>query len=165
MTLRFTFWSRKPFGYCPGSSEPDRCTTVTIRTPAGLSGWSAGWESMSGFRFFTTQAKSGSTIVLRMSRWSGKTSSGTVSSVVWSWFQPKLHSGRTQVDPVHGSVSLIGTVGWMNLVWIVQNVLISMRSWFHVLIHGLRHITHRTPNVLLRLSHLAKMTLIHPTQG
>ncbi|KAF2606768.1 hypothetical protein F2Q68_00043131 [Brassica cretica] len=25
MTLRFTFWSRKPFGYCPDSSEPDRC--------------------------------------------------------------------------------------------------------------------------------------------
>ncbi|KAF3532989.1 hypothetical protein DY000_02041882 [Brassica cretica] len=44
--------------------------------------------------FFTTQAKFGSTIVLRMSRWSGKTSSGTVSLVVWLWFQPKLHSGQ-----------------------------------------------------------------------
>ncbi|KAF3564646.1 hypothetical protein DY000_02015908 [Brassica cretica] len=51
----------------------------------------------------------------RMSRWSGKTSSGTVSSVVWSWFQPKLHYGRTRDDPVHGSVSLIGKVGWGNL--------------------------------------------------
>ncbi|KAF3564641.1 hypothetical protein DY000_02015907 [Brassica cretica] len=40
------------------------------------------------FGFFTTQAK---------------TSSGTVSSVVWSWFEPKLHSGRMRVDPVHGS--------------------------------------------------------------
>ncbi|WZZ28377.1 LOW QUALITY PROTEIN: hypothetical protein YC2023_011778 [Brassica napus] len=53
--------------------------------------------------FFTTQAKFGSTIVLIMSRWSGKTSSGTVNLVVWLWFQPKLHSGRTRVDPVHGS--------------------------------------------------------------
>ncbi|KAF2561778.1 hypothetical protein F2Q70_00018289 [Brassica cretica] len=34
------------------------------------------------FRFFTIQAKSGSTIVLRMSRWSGKTSSGTVGRLI-----------------------------------------------------------------------------------
>ncbi|KAF3591520.1 hypothetical protein DY000_02021120 [Brassica cretica] len=46
MTLQFTFWSRKPFGYCPGSSKPDRCTTVTIRTPAGLSGWSTGKDEL-----------------------------------------------------------------------------------------------------------------------
>ncbi|KAG5384518.1 hypothetical protein IGI04_035988 [Brassica rapa subsp. trilocularis] len=63
MTLWFTFWTRKPFGYCPGSSEPDRCTAVTIKSHV----------------FFTTQAKSGSTIVLRISRWSGKMSSGTMT--------------------------------------------------------------------------------------
>ncbi|KAF3591910.1 hypothetical protein DY000_02021951 [Brassica cretica] len=84
---------------------------VKIRTHAGLSRWSTGWESMSVFGFFTTQAKSGSTIVFRMSRWSRKTSSGTVSSVVWSWFQPKLLSGRTRVDPVHCTVGLSGMVG------------------------------------------------------
>ena len=39
---------------------------------------------MSVFGFFMTQAKSGLTVSLRMSSWSGKTSSGTVSSVVWS---------------------------------------------------------------------------------
>ncbi|KAF2589293.1 hypothetical protein F2Q70_00041951 [Brassica cretica] len=77
---------------------------VTIRTLAGLSGWSAGGECMFVFGFFTTQAKSGSTVGLRMSSWSGKTGCG---SVVWTWFQPKLQSGRTQ----DGSVSVSGTVG------------------------------------------------------
>ena len=45
---------------------------VKIRTLAGLSGWSAGWECMSVFDFFTTQAKSGSTVGLRMSCWFGE---------------------------------------------------------------------------------------------
>ncbi|KAF3552848.1 hypothetical protein F2Q69_00013675 [Brassica cretica] len=43
------------------------------------------------------------------------TSSGMASSVVWSWFQLKFHYGRTRIDPVHGSVSLSGTVGRVDL--------------------------------------------------
>ncbi|KAF2534064.1 hypothetical protein F2Q70_00029101 [Brassica cretica] len=77
---------------------------VKIRTLAGLSGWSAEGECMSVFGFFTTQAKSGSTVGFRMSSWSGKTGCG---SVFWMWFQPKLQSGRTH----GGSVSVSSTVG------------------------------------------------------
>ena len=87
--------------------------------------------------FFTAQAKFGSTGGLRMSSWSGKTGYGSVGSVVWTWFQPKLQSGRTQ----DGSVSLIGTVGWTNLSQIVQNVLISMLVGSNGLIHEPGHIS------------------------
>ncbi|KAF3557949.1 hypothetical protein F2Q69_00012367 [Brassica cretica] len=64
---------------------------------------------MSVFSFFTTQAKSGSTVGLRMSSWSGKMSSSTGKSVVWSWFQPKLQSGRTR-DGLHGDQDVLNNL-------------------------------------------------------
>ena len=54
----------------------------------------------------------GLAISLRLASWSGKMSSGLV---VWTWFQSEFPSGRRRVDPVHGSVSLSGTVGLVNL--------------------------------------------------
>lgn len=74
------------------------------------------------------QVKSGSAVGFNLSGWLGRTSSGTVSSDIWSWIWPKLHSECKRVETVHGSDVLIGTVDRRTSAksfWMVRPLVLS----------------------------------------
>ncbi|KAF3584655.1 hypothetical protein F2Q69_00029971 [Brassica cretica] len=81
-----------------GSSEPSGSFAVRWRTVLTRSGQSVGTlgsdqtdqkgKTMVYLGFHSIKVSSGLTISLGLASWSGKTSSGTVGSVIWTWLQP-----------------------------------------------------------------------------
>ncbi|KAF2556544.1 hypothetical protein F2Q68_00016134 [Brassica cretica] len=81
-----------------GSSEPSGSFAVRWRTVLTRSGQSVvtlgsdqtdqKGKTMVCLGFHSIKVSSGSIISLGLASWSGKTSSGTVGSVIWTWFQP-----------------------------------------------------------------------------
>ncbi|KAF3514719.1 hypothetical protein F2Q69_00007307 [Brassica cretica] len=61
------------------------------------------------------QVKSLSAVSSCLSRWLGRTCTGSVRSVFRTWTWSKLHSGCKWVEAVHGSIILGGTARKANL--------------------------------------------------
>ncbi|KAF3536828.1 hypothetical protein F2Q69_00021646 [Brassica cretica] len=78
--------------------------------------------------------KSGSAVGFGLSRWLGRSRTGSVRLVFRTWTWSKLHSGCKWIETVHSPIGLSDLIGRMNLNWDVWSVLIS-------LVLGLGHIS------------------------